>query len=118
MKAFKSEKRAATAGGGLPIRTGYLNRVGLDNRVSEKKAINRTSAGLRDALFDAIEKVRDGDMIAEDAKAISGLAAQICNTVQLEISVAKLRTEYPADSKLVLPSPLPLGTPEIDPEKK
>ena len=76
------------------------------------KPIKRTSAGLRDALFDAIEKVRDGDMMAEDAKAISGLAAQICNTVQLEISVAKLRTEYPADTKMILPAGLPLGPPE------
>lgn len=77
-----------------------------------KKPIARTSAGLRDALFDAIEKVRDGDMVAEDAKAVAGLAAQICNTVQLEIQVAKLRTEYPADSKLVLPSALALGIPD------
>lgn len=76
------------------------------------KKIGRTSAGLRDALFDAIEKVRDGDMMAEDAKAISGLAAQICNTVQLEISVAKLRTEYPADTKLLLPTALELGPAE------
>lgn len=79
-----------------------------------KKKIDRTSVGLRDALFDAMEKVRDGDMMAEDAKAISGLAAQICNTVDLEIQVAKLRTEYPADTKLLLPAALPLGAPEDD----
>lgn len=81
-----------------------------------KRKIERTSAGLRDALFDAMERVRDGDMMAEDAKAISGLASQICNTVQLEIEVAKLRTEYPADAKLILPAPLPLGSPE-EPKK-
>lgn len=71
--------------------------------------IQRTSAGLRDSLFDAIEKVRDGDLDADQAKAIGGLAQQICNTVSLEIDVAKLRTQYPADAKLVVPSPLQLG---------
>lgn len=81
-----------------------------------RSPVKRTSAGLRDALFDAIEKVRDGDMMAEDAKAISGLAAQICNTVQLEISVAKLRTEYPADTKLLLPTALELGPAEDKPK--
>lgn len=75
-----------------------------------KNKIERTSAGLRDALFDAMEKVRDGDMMAEDAKAISGLAGQICNTVQLEIKVAELRTQYPADAKLIVPSALTLGS--------
>lgn len=80
--------------------------------MAPKKQITRTSAGLRDALFDAIEKVRDGDMLAEDAKAISGLAAQICNTVQLEVKVAELRTQYPSDAKMIVPSPLALGNPE------
>lgn len=77
-----------------------------------KGKIERTSAGLRDALFDAMEKVRDQEMPAEDAKAFSGLAHQICATVNLEIAVAKLRTEYPADAKLVVPAPLPLGSPD------
>ena len=72
--------------------------------------IERTSACLRDTLFDCIEKVRKGDMDAQDAKAISSLAHQICETVSLEIEVAKLRTNYPADSKLVLPGALLLGT--------
>lgn len=77
-----------------------------------KVKIARTSAGLRDALFDAIERVRDGDMSPDDAKAISGLAQQICTSVELEIEVAKLRTEYPSDAKLIVPSALQLGPPE------
>lgn len=72
--------------------------------------VERTSAGLRDALFDAIERVRDGEMDATEAKAISALASQICSTVDLEIKVAKLRTDYPADTKLVIPGPLSLGS--------
>lgn len=79
--------------------------------------IARTSAGLRDALFDAMERLRDGDMPPEDAKALAALSHQICSTVSLEIEVAKLRNEYPADAKLIVPSPLPLGI-SSQPEKK
>lgn len=98
--------RSGAFGGSGPIRNGATPEP------KSKSKIERTSAGLRDALFDAIEKVRDGEMMAEDAKAISGLAAQVCSTVSLEIEVAKLRTEYPADAKLIVPSPLPLGIEE------
>lgn len=73
--------------------------------------IERTSAGLRDALFDAIENLREGNIEAADGKAIAALSQQICNTVSLEIEVAKLRTQYPEGAKLVVPSPLPLGIP-------
>ncbi len=106
MKAFQHDKQGAAFGGGMIRRNGEKP---VDRRGTK---IVRTSAGLRDALFDAIEKVRDGEMAHEDAKAISGLASQICNSVSLEIEVAKLRTEYPADAKLIIPSPLPLGPAE------
>lgn len=80
--------------------------------------IQRTSAGLRDALFDAIENLRAGNIEAADGKAIAALSQQICNTVSLEIEVAKLRTQYPADAKLAVPAPLPLGiaTSPVDPK--
>lgn len=77
--------------------------------MEKPKKIGRNSADLRDALFDAIEKVRDGDMVSSDAIAISRLAHSICMSVQLEIEVAKLRTNYPADSKLMVPVPLKLS---------
>lgn len=83
-------------------------------RDEKQKPIQKTSAGLRDILFDSIEKLRAGDMDAIDAKAVAALSQQICNTVSLEIEVAKLRTEYPADAKLIVPAALPLGTPEIE----
>jgi hypothetical protein len=73
------------------------------------KKIGRNSADLRDALFDAIEKVRDGDMVAQDAIAIARLSHSICMSVQLEIEVAKLRTNYPSDTKMPVPVPLKLG---------
>lgn len=73
----------------------------------------RTSAGLRDTLFDAIEKVKNGDMTCGDAQAIALLSRSICQTVQLEIEVAKLRSESPkGDAKLIVPAPLTLGEPD------
>lgn len=77
-----------------------------------KGKIARSSAGLRDALFDAIERVRDGDMIADDAKAIAMTAKEICNTVRLEMEVSRLRKDAPSDAKLVFPAPLNLGPPD------
>lgn len=74
--------------------------------------ITRTSAGLRDALFMALEQLRNGDMESGDAKAFAGLAREISNTVRLEIEVAKLRNMYPSDAKLIVPSPLNLGSPQ------
>jgi hypothetical protein len=73
------------------------------------ETIERTSSGLRDALFKALEQLRDGDMVSDDAKAFAGLAREISNTVRLEIEVAKLRNQYPSDAKLIVPSPLNLG---------
>ena len=71
--------------------------------------IERSSAGLREALFLAIEDLRAGNIEAADGKAIAAMAREICNTVALEIEVAKLRTEYPSDMKIAVPAPLPLG---------
>ncbi len=73
------------------------------------KKVNRTSAGLRDTLFDAIERLNAGDIDAGQGAAIAKLAREICNSVHLEIEVAKLRTEFPADTPLTLPTPLQLG---------
>jgi len=101
---LKDMSRNGAFGNTAPI------RKPADSEPKYKPRVDRSSAGLREALFDAIEKVRDGDMMAEDAKAISGLASQICNTVQLEIQVARLRTEYPSDTPLNVPAQLPLGT--------
>lgn len=60
-------------------------------------------------VFDTIERMRDGEMDAATGKAIASAAHEICASVQLEIEVAKLRTDYPADMKLALPAALPLG---------
>lgn len=71
--------------------------------------LQRTSTGLREALFDQIERIRDGKGDIQEARTVATLAHAICNTVKMEIEVAKLRTDYPADTPLAIPSTLQLG---------
>jgi len=73
------------------------------------KKIERTSAGLRDALFTSMEQLRAGDIEAQDAKAIAAPARQIVNTVHLEVEVQMMRRQSPADTMMLMPTPLQLG---------
>jgi hypothetical protein len=75
----------------------------------KENPVERTSAGLRDALFKAMDDLRVGNIEAGDAKAIAGLAREICNTVKLEMEAQKMRAMYPSDSKVAIPAPLDLG---------
>lgn len=77
------------------------------------KTVGRTSAGLRDVLFDSIDKLRNGDIESAEASSIAKLAAAICKTVSLEIEVARLRLQYPEDTKMIVPGPMALGE-EVD----
>ena len=47
--------------------------------------ISRTSAGLRDALFDEMDALRKGESNPRRAQAIAKLACQIVNSVKMEI---------------------------------
>lgn len=78
------------------------------------KPTERTSAGLREVLFEAMDNLRNGEIEPTEAKALASVAQTICATVALEISVQKLRAMYPADAKFVVPKPLQLGTEEKD----
>ena len=68
----------------------------------------RSSAGLREALFDQIEKLRSGKGSVAEARAMAALAGAIVATVGMDIAVAKLWKDYPADMKLDVPAPLKL----------
>jgi uncharacterized protein related to proFAR isomerase len=74
--------------------------------------VNRTSAGLRDALFDELDRIRGGDTNATRANAISRLADQICNTVHMELEVHRHLAKVP-DSAVKLPEPLTLSAPVV-----
>ncbi len=60
----------------------------------------RTSAGLRDTLFDTMEALMTGRIEAGDAKAVATLASAICKTVELEMEAEKLRRSSDSASPL------------------
>jgi hypothetical protein len=57
------------------------------NGAHEFAPIDRTSAGLRAALFDTIDRVRAGECTHTNANAIARLSTEIIKTVQVELSV-------------------------------
>lgn len=75
--------------------------------------VARTSAGLRDAIFDEIDAIRSGSSNPTRANAIAKLAAGVVDTVRMEIEVQKhLRTAAAKNAPKVaegLGEPLSLG---------
>lgn len=56
----------------------------------EKKAnVTRTSRGLRDALFDELEALRNGSSNPTQANAVAKLAGSVVETVKMEIEAQK-----------------------------
>lgn len=68
----------------------------------------RTSAGLRDALFDELDRMRSGETSAANANAVARLADQVVNTVRMELDVHKHMTKIP-EGKLSVEMPKPLA---------
>lgn len=74
--------------------------------------IQRTSAGLRDAIFDEIDAIRCGSSNPTRANAIAKLAGGIVETVRMEIEVqrhARSLNGVPAVELPTLGNPLALG---------
>lgn len=72
----------------------------------------RTSAGLRDAIFDEIDAVRAGKSNPTRANAIAKLATGIVETVRMELEVQrhlKSATPAAATASPLLGMPLSLG---------
>ena len=71
----------------------------------------RTSAGLRDALFDELDALRNGSTNPAKANAVAKLADQVIATVKMELDVQKHMQKHkggeakPAE----LPAPVALG---------
>ena len=53
-------------------------------------SVGRTSAGLRDALFEELDLLRAGKTTAQKANATAKLAGAITSTVQMEMDVYAL----------------------------
>lgn len=81
-------------------------------QTTQPAAIARTGAGLRDAIFEEIDAVRNGTSNPTRANAIAKLATSIVETVRMEIEVQRHLRMQP-DSKVsgvTLGEPLVLGT--------
>jgi len=75
--------------------------------------VKRNSTGLRDAIFDEIDAVRNGISNPTRANAIAKLASGIVETVRMELEVARHSQGYigvdgPVSAKPTV-SPLQLG---------
>ena len=53
------------------------------------KAIDRTSKGLSQVLFEELELLRDGKSTPQQARAKASLASTICNITRLEMDFAR-----------------------------
>lgn len=82
------------------------------NEVPELKEAERTSAGLRSALFDELDGLRKGTSNATKANAVAKLCMTIVETVRVELDVAKYAEKHknvPQAAVLSSPAPLKLG---------
>lgn len=72
----------------------------------------RTSAGLRDALFDELDGLRNGESNPAKANAVAKLAGQVIDTVKMELDVQKHMSKLPkTDAATQLPMPVSLSQP-------
>lgn len=72
----------------------------------------RSSAGLRDAIFDEIDALRNGTSNATRSNAISKLAMTVVETVRMEIEVQRYATAAATQAQVVngaMPPSLTLG---------
>ena len=71
----------------------------------------RTSAGLRDALFDELDSLKNGVSNPAKANAVAKVADQIISTVKMELNVQKHIAKYkPAGLTPQLGAPVDLGS--------
>jgi hypothetical protein len=57
-------------------------------QIKTTKKITRSTAGLRDVAFDALEQFLNGGVNADHLKAINGTISTICQTVALDLKAA------------------------------
>lgn len=69
--------------------------------------MTRTSAGLRDAIFDEIDAIRNGTGNPTRANAVAKLAATVVETVRMELEVQRFASTKPAAPQSTLQAALP-----------
>lgn len=79
---------------------------------TELAAVTRSSAGLRDAIFDEIDAIRNGTGNPTRANAVAKLAATVVETVRMELEVSRFASSISGKAQLAnpaLPAAIALG---------
>lgn len=75
-------------------------------------AVVRTSAGLRDAIFDELDALRSGASNPTRANAVAKLAGSVVETVRMELEVQRhVRQTAPKEPNQAQIAHAPLGVP-------
>lgn len=98
----------------------------MPHREDWNKKIPRTGAGLRDALFAQLERLRDGSIEPMEAAAFANIAQAIVKSAQVEISYYRARkageipdhAELSLVEKTALPSPDANSAKSANPDKR
>lgn len=78
--------------------------------MAKESKSTRTSAGLRDILFDELDALKSGESNPQRAQAIAKLACQVINSVKMEIEFHSHVASHPADTPIPLSRPLSLSS--------
>jgi hypothetical protein len=99
--------KAACEGGKETYRANYLppapdsaDQTSLPARPVATPKVERSSSGLRNALFDELDAIRSGASTPQRAKAVATLAAQIVDVVKMEMEIAKHAGDSPLENSL------------------
>ena len=76
----------------------------MTTAVKSPAKVMRTSAGLRDAIFDELDSIRSGTSNPTRSNAVAKLAGSIVETVRMEVEVQKHMLQYDAIAKSERPA--------------
>lgn len=66
------------------------------SEVKQRKTIVRTSAGIRDALIDEMERIINEETDAKTANAFARLSGEVVKTVEMDLKVEEFKTRVPS----------------------
>lgn len=66
----------------------------------------RTTETLREALFDALEKVKSGDLSVAEARAVCEASGRILDTVRIEMDYTELMLKIEKEENTMATGPL------------
>ena len=85
--------------------------MAMNTKAGTQPNVARTSAGLRDAIFDELDAIRNGNSNPTRANAVAKLASSIVETVRMEIEVSKHTHAMAGKPEPQVTQNLPLGQP-------